>query len=95
MVGGSNPSAPTMLYFVYILQSLKDKKYYIGFSSNLQERLSRHNLGLSKSTKGRRPLKLVYYEKFNSKKEAINREKYFKTYKGWKERQNLIKNLGA
>jgi putative endonuclease len=71
-----------MAYFVYILQSLKDGKYYIGFTSDLQKRLIFHNAGKQRSTRNRIPLKLVYSESFFSKSEALKREKYIKSLKG-------------
>lgn len=70
------------MYYVYVLQSLKDKKLYIGFTSNLKRRFKEHQLGNSKSTKSRRPLKLIYYEAHLNKKDAQRRERYFKTEKG-------------
>lgn len=70
------------MYYVYVLQSLKDKKLYIGFTSNLKRRFKEHQLGNSKSTKSRRPLKLIYYETHLNKKDAQRRERYFKTEKG-------------
>ncbi|MEK6570515.1 MAG: GIY-YIG nuclease family protein, partial [Bacteroidota bacterium] len=58
-------SASTTFY-VYVLRSLKDGKLYIGQTNNLQERLLRHNHGRVKSTKGRRPLQLIYFEVLNT-----------------------------
>ncbi|MDP2209598.1 MAG: GIY-YIG nuclease family protein [Bacteroidota bacterium] len=49
-----------MGYFVYILQSEKDGSFYIGSTSNVSLRLERHNLGWSKSTKGKGHWKVVY-----------------------------------
>ena len=72
------------MYYVYILKSLKDGKLYIGRTSTLQKRLSRHKNGLVKATKNRRPLIIVFYEAFRNKGDAIRREKYFKTTKGKK-----------
>ncbi|MAT56385.1 MAG: hypothetical protein CMF23_00275 [Ignavibacteriae bacterium] len=70
-----------MTYFVYILTSLKDSKRYIGMTSDLNKRLKEHNSGKVKSTKNRRPLELIYTEEFISKKEASNRETFFKSHK--------------
>lgn len=71
-------------YCTYILISLKDSKLYIGFTSNLINRLKDHNDGKTVSTKGRRPLKLIYCEYHISKKDAMRRESYFKTTAGKK-----------
>ena len=67
------------MYFTYVLESKKDNKLYVGFSSNLKSRLKKHNDGFVKATKNRRPLKLIYYEACLDKAKAILREKYFKT----------------
>ena len=84
-----------MIFFVYILQSMKDKRYYIGYTSNLERRLIFHNNGLNTSTKNRRPLKLVYFEEVLSKSEAIKRERKIKSYKGGNEFKKLINNGGV
>ena len=68
--------------YVYILKSLKDYKLYIGRTDDLKRRFVEHVNGKIISTKNRRPLKLIFYESFASKSDAIRREKYFKTSKG-------------
>ena len=65
------------MYYVYVLLSLKDKKKYIGYSSRLNFRLDQHSKGLVKSSKNRRPLKLVYFEACINQQDATHREKYF------------------
>lgn len=70
------------MHYVYLLKSLKDGKYYTGFSSNLRARVKDHNLGNVQSTKDRRPLKLIYYEAYEEKPHALRREKFLKTTKG-------------
>lgn len=70
------------MFYVYVLQSEKDGKFYVGFSTDLKKRVKYHKQGKNKSTKGRRPLKLIYYEAHASEKDARRREKYFKTDKG-------------
>ena len=67
------------MYYVYILFSLKDKKLYIGFSTNLKVRLTEHAKGEVRSTKLRRPLKLIYYEYFITQKDAKSRERFLKS----------------
>jgi putative endonuclease len=76
------------MYYVYILQSLKDKFFYVGYTLNLKNRIEKHKKGLVFSTKMRKPLKLVYYEACLNKDDAIKREKYLKT--SWGKR--YIKN---
>lgn len=73
---------PIQFHYVYILRSLKDRLFYIGYSENLKTRVRDHNSGKNVSTKDRRPLELIFYEAFPSKKDALRRESYFKTTKG-------------
>ncbi len=70
-----------MEYFVYILYSELMDKYYIGSSSDIEKRLLRHNAGATKSTKPGRPWKIIYFEEYRSKSEALKREKYIKRMK--------------
>ncbi len=67
------------MYYVYVLKSLKDGKIYAGHTNDLKKRFKQHNQGLEKSTRNRRPLKLLYYEGCNILNDAIKREKSFKT----------------
>ncbi len=62
------------MYYAYILKSLKDKRLYIGFTSNLKIRFKEHCEGLVDSTKDRRPLELIYYEAYKEKGDAVKRE---------------------
>ena len=50
------------IFYTYILYSMKDKKLYTGFTSDLKKRVEEHNNVNVFSTKHRRPLKLIYYE---------------------------------
>lgn len=70
------------MYYVYVLKSLKDGKLYKGSTSDLKERLKRHNDGRVIATKNRRPLQLIYYEAYSAKLDAIRREKTIKTLEG-------------
>lgn len=71
-------------YFVYILFSQKDHLLYIGYSANLEKRISDHNNGSTKSTAFRRPLQLIFCEGYLYKEDALKREAYFKTTAGKK-----------
>ena len=51
-----------MFFYTYILESLKDSAYYIGYTSNLKRRLEEHQKGLSFATKFRLPFRLIYFE---------------------------------
>jgi putative endonuclease len=88
---GSNPCLSAM-FFVYILQSEKDKRYYYGCTCNLATRLKAHNSGKVRSTKNRRPLRLIYFETFSAKREALIRESFFKSKAGyaWLKNQGII-----
>jgi len=81
------------MYYFYVLKSKKDDDLYRGFTNNLRRRLDEHNTGLSKSTKGRRPFKLVYYETFASKNDAKRREKQMKLNgRAWGQLKRRIQN---
>jgi len=79
-----------MAYYVYILKSQKDYKYYIGSTSDVEARLAYHNSGRQRSTKNRRPFILVYTEIFEDKQAALKREKQMKNYKGGEAFRRLI-----
>ena len=67
-----------MKYYLYILRSDVDNNLYVGISADPNKRLLEHNLGFSKSTKCRRPFKLIYTEEFASKQEAAKMEWHLK-----------------
>ena len=79
-----------MDYFVYILKSLKDQRYYIGSTSDVIKRLEYHNAGKNKSTKHRAPFILVYQENLSDKSLALKRELQIKSYKGGEAFKKLI-----
>lgn len=71
------------MYYVYILQSLKTNNWkYKGVTSDLEKRVSEHNAGKNFSTAPHRPFKLIYYEAYLLKSDAMAREKYLKTSMG-------------
>lgn len=63
-----------MFYHIYGLLSLKDDKFYTGYTENLKLRFEEHKNGYISSIKDRRPLKLIYSEACLDDKDAINRE---------------------
>lgn len=79
-------------YYVYVLQSEKDHNFYVGFTTNIRGRIKQHNKGMVISTKGRLPLKLVYWEDCLSQEDTTKREKYLKS--AWEKRyiKNRISN---
>jgi len=76
-------------FTVYILQSQKDGRYYVGHTKDLSNRLEQHNRGASKSTRNHRPWRLVYCENFATKKDSIKRENQIKKQKS----RSYIENL--
>jgi len=74
-----------MYFVVYFLESIKNpRQHYIGFTSNLKERIIYHNQGMVPSTKNFRPWKVIYAELYLKKEDAIGREKFLKSGSGWK-----------
>lgn len=73
------PSDVLSKYFVYVLISFKDSKFYVGFTHNIEQRLSEHNSGNVESTRNRRPLKLIHYEYFLNEDDAKAREVFLKS----------------
>ena len=70
------------MYYAYVLQSQKNKRYYYGCTKDLDRRLSEHDSGKSKAAKYMRPWKLVHIEKFSTLSESRKRERFFKSGKG-------------
>ena len=81
------------MYYVYVLLSAKDKKFYTGTTDDLRRRIAEHDAGRVPSTAHRRPLKLVYYESSLNQADALHREKYLKTTFGKQYIRNRIKNF--
>ena len=69
------------MFYVYILL-LKNKKLYTGCTSDLKVRYKEHQNGRVKSTINFRPLKLIHYEGYLLKSDALRREKFLKTTEG-------------
>ncbi|MDD4351920.1 MAG: GIY-YIG nuclease family protein [Candidatus Gracilibacteria bacterium] len=67
------------MYTVYILKSRVKKYLYVGLTSNLEERLKRHNNGWERTTKAYRPFDLICTEQYKTRAEARKREKYLKS----------------
>lgn len=79
------------MFFAYILKSKKNGQYYYGSTKDLKRREQEHNGGQVKATKYLRPLRLIYFERFKTLKEARRREYYFKKSKNKKYINWLIK----
>ena len=70
------------MYFAYVLKSIEHEYFYKGHCKELENRLVQHNSGMTKSIKPYIPFTIVYFEKFETEKEAVGREKYFKSSAG-------------
>ncbi|MBI4089709.1 MAG: GIY-YIG nuclease family protein [Candidatus Levybacteria bacterium] len=80
------------MYYVHVLQSLKNKSLYIGYTFDLKKRFSEHNKGESLATKPFRPYKIIFYEAFLSKMDAKRREKYLKSGWGFRSIKKMLRN---
>ena len=79
-------------YYVYVLLSDKDGQFYTGYTHDLRERFRQHQAGEVPSTRGRRPVRLIYYEACLSQEDATQREKYLKTAWGKRFLKGRLKN---
>ena len=70
------------MFYVYCLESEKNKNLYFGYTINLKDRLVEHNKGQNISTKPYLPWKVIYYEACLLESDAKRREKYLKTTVG-------------
>jgi len=80
------------MFFAYILRSLKDEKYYYGSTDNIIDRVIYYNKRKVKSTKSRVPFILHYSEKYETRSEAVKRERFFKSIAGylWLKNERII-----
>jgi len=77
-----------------ILYSISFEKTYTGYTENLERRLCEHNIsGKSGYTTKYRPWTLIYAESFDSKQEAMAREKYFKTGRGREDVMRIVSDF--
>jgi putative endonuclease len=85
------------MFFVYVLRSQSTRRFYTGHSARIPERLKEHELGLTRSTKGRGPWDLIHQEVFTTRPEAVRRERELKTGKGRDELKRILreKEMGA
>ena len=79
-------------FYVYVLQSQKDNNFYTGYTNDIKRRIKEHNEGKNKSTKNRRPFKLIYWEGCLNQQDATSREKYLKSSWGKRYIKNRNKN---
>ncbi len=80
------------MYSTYVLYSKKFNKIYIGQTNDVERRLTEHNSGNHRYTKRYIPWSVIYTEKFNTRAEAMQREKELKSQKGREFIWNIIGN---
>ncbi len=78
-------------YYVYVLLSLRDHGWYIGFTTNLKSRLIKHSKNEVTSTKLRTPFKLIHYEYFINRKDVLSREEFLKSGYGRMQLKQILK----
>ena len=81
------------MFYAYVVRSLNLPFFYKGHCEDLLERLKQHNSGMTKSIKKYAPFEVVYFEEFQTREEAICREKYFKTAAGRRFLKSKLKRL--
>ena len=95
-LGGESNDSPNPFYiimhYVYLLL-LKDNSIYKGRTDNLKARVIEHKLGKVKSTRNKRPLRLIHFECYLLKSDAVRREKYLKTTEGRRFLKQQLRDL--
>ncbi|MBU2235857.1 GIY-YIG nuclease family protein [Patescibacteria group bacterium] len=79
------------MYFVYVIKSIKFLNRYIGSTNNIGKRIEEHNNGKCRYTKGRRPWELIYKESYDTRAEAMKRERFLKSGQGRKFLDSILK----
>lgn len=93
MLETSNVSMDTQeRFYTYVLFSQRDKGLFIGYTTNLRNRLANHSNGNVKSTRNRLPVLLVHYEYFIHKTDAKAREAYLKSGYGRRQLKEILEN---
>jgi len=70
------------MFYAYVVRSISTSYLYKGHCQDIEERLRQHNAGMTESIRMYIPFELAYFEAFESREEAITREKYFKSAAG-------------
>lgn len=83
------------MWFVYVLKSMRKKRFYIGVTQNINQRLVDHNRGGTKSTKPYTPWTLIYQEEYTDKKAAYKREYHLKHPVGYSEKLAILNKHGG
>ena len=81
------------MYWIYLLESQNDKSWYIGYTSNLKQRVSDHQAGIGGKTTGQKGnWRLIYCEGYLRKEDALGREKFLKGGSGRTYLKKQLKN---
>ncbi len=85
------------MFYVYILENLIDQSWYIGYTDNLERRLSEHNQKIGGDYTGKKQgqWKVIYCEGYLDKKDALGREKFLKSGSGRRFVKKQISNYLA
>lgn len=83
------------MYFVYVLESRDDTSWYIGFTANIKKRVQDHNSGNGCITTAKKSggWKLIYFECYANKQDALGREKFLKGGSGRKYLHKQLKHF--
>ncbi|MEK7496347.1 MAG: GIY-YIG nuclease family protein [Patescibacteria group bacterium] len=86
------------MFYTYVLESIRNGRRYVGSTDNLKRRFTEHNTGLGgKYTSDNRPLRLIYYEAYINKHDAVTAEKFYKSGYGREvlkgKLDNYLKNI--
>jgi putative endonuclease len=83
------------MHYLYVLRSVSDDGFYIGYSADLRARFTQHAQGCSFATSNRGPWKLIYYEAYLEQADALGRERYLKSGSGRKFLKTQLRNYLA
>lgn len=72
------------MYYVYLLQSPRYKRFYIGFTTTIEQRIAQHRSQLVLSTRYTNDWELIYCEQYRHKADALGREQFLKSGAGWR-----------
>jgi putative endonuclease len=78
------------MFYVYVLRSGTTGRFYVGHTSDLTQRVGQHNNGITKSTKNRGPWNMLHNEHFQTKADAMRRERFLKTGQGREELKRIL-----
>ncbi len=82
----------SVVYYMYVLRSQQTGRLYIGYTTNLKQRLHQHLTGDVHTSRRMGKISLIFYEAFLQKEDAKRRERYFKTTKGKRSLKIMLKD---